>query len=171
MPSARHPGYGSIVGLAVIAFAVLAGYLVWSGKVAGGKPICQVCHRELHDAAAFTIALENGGRQRTCCPRCGLRVVILEGGRAIDAVDFRTARKIPAADAIYLEGSDIMECCSATGFRTEEGTYSDIHFDRCMPSLLAFARREDAEAVKKDHGGRIIGFEEARQSVAGQIGR
>ncbi len=38
-----------------------------------------------------------------------------------------------------------------------------------MPSLLAFARREDAEMVRQKHGGNILSFEEARQSVVRQL--
>jgi hypothetical protein len=97
--------------------------------------------------------------------------VIQNGGRVLDAVDFTSKKPIPAAEAIYLEGSDIMECCSATGYRSDEGAYQEMDYDRCMPSLLAFARREDAEIVQQKHGGRIISFEEARQSVARQLNR
>jgi hypothetical protein len=104
-----------------------------------------------------------------CCPRCGLAAVIQNGGRALDAVDFATKKRVGAEEAIYLEGSDIMECCSSTGFRSDEGSYREIDYDRCMPSLLAFARRQDAETVQQKHGGNIISFEEARQSVVRQL--
>ena len=62
-----------------------------------------------------------------------------------------------------------MECCSDTGFRSDEGAYQEMDYGQCMPSLLAFAQREDAEIVRQKHGGRIISFEEARQSVARQL--
>jgi hypothetical protein len=104
-----------------------------------------------------------------CCPRCGLASVIQNGGRALDAVDFTAKKRIGAAEAIYLEGSDIMECCTDAGFRSDEGAYQKMAYDRCMPSLLAFARREDAEVVRQKHGGNILSFEEARQSVVRQL--
>jgi hypothetical protein len=162
---------GAWAGLAVVGLGAVLGYLVWTGAIAGGQPVCEVCRRELHPGAGFTIAGPDGARQRTCCPRCGLRVVIQRGGKALEAVDFQTGKAIPAADAVYVEGSDIMECCSGSGFRTDEGTYSDIQYDRCLPTLVAFARREDAAAAAREHGGRVIGFEEARQSVARQLQR
>ncbi len=62
-----------------------------------------------------------------------------------------------------------MECCSTTGFRADQGSYQEIDYDRCMPSLLAFTRREDAEAVRQKHGGTILSYEEARQSVVRQL--
>ncbi len=160
---------GTLVGLAVICVAALVGYYVWTGRIAGGQPLCEVCKRVIHPATSFRIVEANGKIKSTCCPRCGLTSVIKNGGKVLDAVDFSSQKRIAAADAIYLEGSDIMECCSSTGFRADEGSYQEIDYDRCMPSLLAFAQREDAEAVRRKHGGHIISFEEATQSVIRQL--
>ncbi len=160
---------GTFVGLAVICVAALVGYYVWTGRIAGGQPLCDVCKRVIHPATSFRIAEANGKIKSACCPRCGLTSVIKNGGKVLDAVDFSSQKRIAAADAIYLEGSDIMECCSSTGFRADQGSYQEIDYDRCMPSLLAFARREDAEAVRQKHGGNIISFQEARQSVMRQL--
>ena len=162
---------GTFLGLAVICVAALAGYYVWTGRLAGGKPLCEVCRRVIHMETSFRIAQANGAVQVTCCPRCGLTSVIKNGGKVLDAVDYSSRKRIAAAEAVYLEGSDIMECCSAAGFRSDEGSYHEIDYDRCMPSLLAFARREDAETVRQKHGGTIIGFAEARQSVERQLNR
>jgi hypothetical protein len=167
--NSRRMRIGTIVGLAVVCMAALVGYFVWTGGIAGGQPLCEVCKRVIHPATSFRIMEANGAIKATCCPRCGLTSVIKNGGKVLDAVDFSTLRRIAAADAIYLEGSDIMECCSATGFRADQGSYQEIDYDRCMPSLLAFSRREDAESVREKHGGHIISFEEARQSVARQL--
>jgi hypothetical protein len=167
--SQRHWKIGTFVGLAVACLAALAGYLVWAGRIAGGKPVCDVCKRGLHAETSFRIARPDGSIQSVCCPRCGLAAVIQNGGRVLDVVDSTTKKRISAAEAIYLEGSDIMECCTDTGFRSDEGSYRKIEYDRCMPSLLAFARREDAEAVRQKHDGRIIDFEEARRSVIRQL--
>jgi hypothetical protein len=160
---------GVFVGLAVICMAALLAYFVWAGKIAGGKPICEVCIRVTHTEASFKIGRADGSIKVTCCPRCGLAAVIQNGGRALDAVDFSSQKRIVAAEAIYLEGSDIMECCTDIGFRADEGSYQKMEYDRCMPSLLAFARRVDAEMVQQKHGGQIISFEEARQSVVRQL--
>ena len=167
--SSRYRQMGTFVGLAVICLAALLGYLVWAGRVAGGKPVCEVCKRVIHTETSFRIARPDGSMRAVCCPRCGLASVIQNGGRVLDAVDFTTKKRVGAAEAIYLEGSDIMECCTATGFRSNEGSYQTMEYDRCMPSLLAFARREDAETVRQKHGGNILSFEEARQSVVRQL--
>jgi hypothetical protein len=153
----------------VICVAALLGYFVWAGKIAGGKPVCEVCKRVIHTETSFKIERPGGSIQVVCCPRCGLAAVIQNGGQALEAVDFMSKKRIGAAEAIYLEGSDIMECCSTTGFRSDEGSYQDMGYDRCMPSLLAFARREDAEVVRQKHGGNILIFEEAKLSVERQL--
>ena len=167
--SSRHWKVGTFIGLAMICLAALICYFVWAGRIAGGKPICEVCKRVIQTATSFRIARPNGSMQAVCCPRCGLAAVIQNGGRVLDAVDFTTKKRVGAAEAIYLEGSDIMECCTATGFRSDEGAYQKMEYDRCMPSLLAFARREDAEMVRQKHGGNILSFEEARRSVVRQL--
>jgi hypothetical protein len=167
--SSRHWKIGTFVGLAVICLAALLAYFVWEGRIAGGKPVCEVCKRIIHTETSFRILRPDGSMKAVCCPRCGLAAVIQNGGRVLEAVDYSSKKRIQAAEAIYLEGSDIMECCSSTGFRSDEAAYREMDYDRCMPSLLAFARREDAEIVQQKHGGRIISFEEARQSVARQL--
>ena len=165
----RYWKLGTFVGLVLICLAALFGYFVWDGKIAGGKPVCEVCKRLLQPETSFRILCTDGTMKSVCCPRCGLAWVIQNGGQAFDAIDFATKKRIEAAKATYLEGSDIMECCTNTGFRSDEGAYRKMEYDRCMPSLIAFARPEDAERIRQRHGGNIINFEEARQSVARQL--
>jgi hypothetical protein len=167
--SSRRSKAGAFAGLAVICVAALLAYFVWAGKIARGKPTCAVCNRVIHAETSFKIVQPDGSTNVTCCPRCGLTAVIQAGGRATEAVDFMSKRPIQATEAIYLEGSDIMECCSTTGFRSDEGLYQEVDYDRCMPSMVAFSRREDAEIVRQTHGGRVISFEEAMQSVVHQL--
>ena len=161
----------AIVGLTLVIAAGTVGYLVWTGRIASGSPYCDICGRELHPAAGFTTVTADGAKHLACCPRCGLRSVLNHGGQVLEATDFAGGKRIPAASAIYLEGSDIMKCCKTTGFRADEAMYGEIQYDRCMPSLIAFSNREDAERVRREHGGNIITLEEARQSVARQLGR
>lgn len=157
---------GLLAELAIFALLIGGGYLIWTGKIFQGTPLCEVCKRELHHGAAFWVTAADGSKRLTCCPRCGLHFVRNQGGQAVEATDFNSGKTIPADRAIYLEGSDIMECCSTSGRRTDEGTIQDVHYDRCMPSLIAFSKVDEAESVRQKHGGRIITFDEAKQSVA-----
>ncbi len=164
--SFRNKKIGTLVQLAIFALLGVGGYLIWTGKVFQGTPLCAVCNRQLHQGAAFWLTAADGTKRLTCCPRCGLHFIRNQGGQADRATDFNSGKNIPADAAIYLEGSDIMECCSTSGMRTDEGTIQDVHYDRCMPSLIAFSKRDDAESIRQKHGGRIITFDEAKQSVA-----
>jgi hypothetical protein len=160
----------TLVVLAVLGLGVCLFYLIQSGRLAGGNPVCAVCQRPLHQAQVFIVVSQHGGKQRACCPRCGLRFVIESGARPLQATDFSTGRLIPAEAAYYLEGSDIMECCTSTTLRSDSGMICEMHYDRCMPSLVTFARADDARGYQQEHAGRVIDLAEARRSVARQIG-
>jgi len=161
----------SLVMVALVVAAALAFYFVKTGRIAAGKPLCAACQRPIHKAQAYTVVSKSGVELPSCCPRCGLRYMIENKTRSVHATDFKTGRSITAEAAYYLEGSSIMECCSNTPLRTETGLLCEVHYDRCLPSLVAFSRLEDAEAYRDNYGGRIITFAAARVSVAQQIGQ
>jgi hypothetical protein len=165
----RSGSVGTWIGVALVLAAVCLTYLVWTGKILGGKPVCEVCGRELHPDNVLVALDANGKRKQTCCPRCGIHFILNHGGRVLSATDFNTGKPLSAETAIYLEGSDIMQCCSTSGFRESQGGYNDVAYDRCMPSLIAFSGKDEAEKVRRDHGGEIITFDQAKQSVARQI--
>jgi hypothetical protein len=169
--SLRRRGAGLFAAASVILLMAIGCIFVWSGKILGGKPLCAACQRELHAGNVFVTIDERGAKHETCCPRCGLRHVLIHGGRALEATDYATGKLIAAEEAIYLEGSDVMQCCTVSGFRESGGGFSSVEYDRCLPSLLAFSKREEAEVVRQKHGGRIISFGEARESVARQLDR
>lgn len=41
-------------------------------------------------------------------------------------------------------------------------------YDRCLPTLVAFKTRSEAEDYRKQHGGRVLTFAEAMKSVQEQ---
>jgi DNA-directed RNA polymerase subunit RPC12/RpoP len=133
--------------------------------------VCSLCQRPLHQAQVFFATSEKHGERPACCPRCGLRFVIESNGKPLLATDFSNGKRVNAADAVYLEGSDLMQCCATPAVLTESGTVCDVHFDRCMPSLVAFAARTDAETYRRQHGGRLVTLAEATASVARQMGK
>jgi hypothetical protein len=155
----------------VLAAGGLVFFLVQSGRIAPGSPLCSVCGRPLHKAEVYMVKTRDGAMRPSCCPRCGLRFAIENQADETEATDFATGEWIPAESAYYLEGSDIMECCAHTTMRSESGMICELHFDRCVPSLVTFSRAEDAEEYRRMHGGRIIRFPEARISVSEQMGR
>jgi hypothetical protein len=127
-----------------------------------GKAVCDVCKRAECAAMTFRIEYANGESQQTCCPRCGARALDEAGGREVrrlEAHDFATGRPIDARQAMYVDGSD-MEHCSGDRDSPSPDSGRSLHYDRCLPSLVAFATREDAAAFMQEHGGRLRGFDE-----------
>ncbi len=155
--------------LIVLGLGALLFYLVQTGRLAAGNPLCTVCNRPLHPAQKFLVASKDGKEHPACCPRCGLRFAIENKARAAKATDFNSGKWILAESAYYLEGSDIMECCGSSSMRGDSGMFCEMHYDRCMPSLVAFLDRKAAESFQHQHGGRIINLAVALQSVSQQM--
>ncbi|MFN8007606.1 MAG: hypothetical protein U0V70_11385 [Terriglobia bacterium] len=166
--SSRKSWLGIVV--VVLTLGVLI-YLVESGQLAPGKSLCAVCQRPLHKAVVFTLLSDKGKRLETCCPRCGLRAVVSGNATPLAATDFNDGKTIPPRQAVYLEGSQIMECCASPTLRSDQGVVCEMHFDRCQPSLVSFASLEEARQYQSTQGGKIIPYEEALQSVRNQMGK
>ena len=43
---------------------------------------------------------------------------------------------------------------------------ADAHYDRCVPSLLAFAQRSEAADFAREHGGQVLAFKDAATAFA-----
>lgn len=124
--------------------------------------ICQICAREIHSGFAYTIGLENGEVKVACCPRCGLRFQegSPKGVRSVWATDYVSGQVIEANQAYYVEGSDVHACCSLAPLKGAEGEVYNLHWDRCLPSLVAFKHREAARKFQAEHGGQILRYEQ-----------
>ena len=127
------------------------------------KAVCDVCKRDECAAMTFRLEYADGGSQQTCCPRCGAHALKEAGGRQVrrmEAHDFATGRPIDARQAVYVDGSDMEHCSGDTGAASAQDSGRSLHYDRCLPSLVAFASREDAAAFMREHGGHLRGFDE-----------
>ena len=127
---------------------------------------CGQCGRAECRNLAFDIHLKNGKVVQTCCPRCGLHYLDDEHPEvaSLGVKDFDTAKRLDAAAAFYVEGSDVHPCSAMGGPEPmdERGCCMKTVYDRCLPSLLAFASRQKAEAFANDHGGSVKTFAELK---------
>jgi hypothetical protein len=142
---------------ALVLVAVLAG--------CSAHAVCDVCRRDECAALAFRIEYEDGGVQQTCCPRCGSHAVAESGGRRVArllARDFATGSTIDAHEALYVEGSDLEHCSAAREARSSADCCRVLEYDRCLPSLVAFATPDQAAAFVRDHGGWVRRFKDLR---------
>jgi len=139
----------------IAAAAVLAG-------CGNGSVSCGQCGRTESRNLAFTMNLADGGAVRTCCPRCALRY--LAGERPpverLEVRDFETAEALDARIAVYVEGSDVHPCALGREGppRDERGCCLAPVYDRCLPSVVAFADRAAAERFTRAHGGFVTTF-------------
>jgi hypothetical protein len=153
--------------LAIVAVLLLAigGYGVWRWSQ---PDLCEVCERPIHPGMHYTIETNGGHETVTCCPRCGLRLQSRMDPSSILnvwAVDYDTRKQIDARKAFYVEGSAVHECCSETPRRNLEGDRYDLQWDRCLPSLVAFGSRDEAQAFRGEHGGEIVTYERLQEEI------
>jgi hypothetical protein len=146
-------------------FGVLFGVLILAGIAVGGywvlertKPnICPICARGIHAKAAVVLELD-GRQQRVCCASCAVRLGRQTGRpvKLVEVTDYLTERPLRPQDAYYVEGSQIIFCELHEPPRGPDKQPSDRVFDRCEPSVFAFARREDAQAFTHANGGALL---------------
>lgn len=129
---------------------------------------CSVCERTECSNLAVTVTWENGERQRTCCARCGGRLIASKGKpSSVTVRDFDTARPIPAERAVFVEGSDVHPCrgVRTDPLRTAEGCCLLPDYDRCEPSVVAFGEGDAARRFMAVHGGTVVSWESLARPV------
>jgi hypothetical protein len=129
--------------------------------------LCRMCERGLHAGMTYRLELASGSED-ACCPRCGMHYQIQHPGavRKVWATDLDTGEFIAAESAYYVEGGDINYCTmhSAPVARQPQGV-SVRDYDRCLPSLVAFRSRQEAEAHQQRHGGHVLDYTQAMERV------
>lgn len=158
-----------IVGAVILALVGL-GYWGASTLVRRESLLCQICERPIHPGQEYIIALTEGGREHACCPRCGMHFQIHNGPRvrAAWATDYLTGERIDPTEAVYVEGSDVMTCCSTRPLKRGPESAAQLVWDRCLPTLIAFKTREEAEHFQRQHGGQVLTYAQALESVRRQ---
>lgn len=149
--------------LAVLAVAGLFSFrAVWR---ASATAVCQACRRPVHEGTR-TVARFEGRREVFCCPACALTAhhQSHQPVRVIWLTDFTTDRRLRPDQAWVVTGSDVNLCAHRHQVLETDKHVAAAHFDRCSPSILAFARREAADAFVREHGGTALRFPELAAS-------
>ncbi len=120
---------------------------------------CQACGRTIH-ANMRTVALVGSRREVFCCPTCALSAgaQMHEPVRFEQLADYETGHPLPPADAYAVEGSDVIPCIRSHEMLNRDGQPVPMDFDRCSPSIIAFAKRTSAERFSSEHGGKVEKF-------------
>ena len=115
-----------------------------------GKPgqagKCDFCGAIVDERTMFIIQMEDGSRQRACCPHCGLLALQRQGAVSALASEFLYGRMINARQAAYLVESSVSPCCE--------------------PSVLCFASEDEARRFQLGFGGLLCTLDEARARIS-----
>lgn len=152
---------------------ILSG-LVLAALAAGGywllrrtaPETCRICQRQIH-AQARAVLEQAGKREPVCCARCALTLGQQRGERVrlVEVTDYNSGQPLAPEAAYFVEGSRIVLCEKHEPLLDQTKHPYPRVFDRCEPSLYAFARREDAEAFAARQGGTVLRLPEILQEV------
>jgi hypothetical protein len=138
----------------------LAAALAWvwfHSEHRAGRGVCPLCLRPVPGGSAVEAEVE--GRRRTlCCVSC-VRAAHAQTGRPVKLLhftDFETHRPLRPERAFLVQGSEINLCTRREPLVDASKHAFEEHYDRCSPSLLAFASRERAEAFARRNGGTVV---------------
>lgn len=151
----------------VIAIALVAGYLGINMYRHAQPEECYACKRAIH-AHSRTVALSSGHSRLFCCPACALSEQRQEGKpvEVKELTAFLTGAKLSPNSAYVLKGSDVNMCARTQELVDADKQAAELHYDRCAPSLLAFAEKKEAIEFSRQHGGVVLSFPEAAASFA-----
>lgn len=107
---------------------------------------CAMCGKAASGKQTFLVHLAGGEQKTACCAHCGLMLLHTskDAWQAL-TMDFLHGHMISAHQAIYLLGSDLNVCC--------------------VPTVLAFGSRLEAERFQKGFGGTLASMAEALRYI------
>ena len=148
-----------ILGIVVIAVLAAAGYATLRFIGARSAQTCRSCLRPVHSHMK-TVALVGGKRAMYCCPACALAEHQQSGQtvQVTELTDYLTNTPLKPDGSYIVRDSDVNPCMQHHPALSENGQPLEEHFDRCSPSVLAFASRAVAEEFSRNHGGKVFSF-------------
>jgi hypothetical protein len=125
---------------------------VYGGAMSRSKPDassphdCLMCGTEIGSRTTMTLVNDNGTQSQACCPHCGLMLLSQHSDvTAALAQDFIGGQMVNIRSATFLVAPDVTVCC--------------------VPTVLCFEERGDAERFSRGFGGRLTTWEEAQVDV------
>ena len=154
-------------GLACVLVAVALGFAGWRTVAHADADQCYACNRPIH-AHSKTVALADGRLRLFCCPACALSQH-QQVGKPIhitELTSFLTGKALSPDQAYVVKGSDVNMCERTKELLGADKQAADLHYDRCAPSLLAFAQRNEAVQFTREHGGEVMPFSQAAAALS-----
>ena len=153
----------TVMSIVVLALLTAGGYWLLQQTEPG---VCKVCRREIHAASRAVIEVD-GKQEAVCCVRCAMTLDEQEKKpvHLVEVTDYVSLRPLAPKDAFYVEGSRVVLCMSHEVHMDETKHAQEKIFDRCEPSVYAFARREQAESFAAQNGGVVLSLGELMQEI------
>ena len=147
-----------LLSAVAVTGALLLGYWLF---LRNQPELCTACQRHISEKSRAVVEV-SGKREPVCCVRCGLTIERQEHQpvRLIEVTDYNSGKPLAPDTAYYVEGSSVMLCEHHDKPLDESKRPLEMVFDRCMPSILAFARREDAKVFASSNGGAVLELSE-----------
>ena len=115
-----------------------------------GEYACSMCNKPVSGRTVFIVQFENGEQKRACCAHCGLMIQSQtnDAWQSLTA-DYLHGHMVSANQAIYILGSELNICC--------------------VPSILSFGSKQDAEKFQKGFGGNLVNMDDAIRHLHGMM--
>lgn len=156
-----------LAGLVCILAVLALGYTAWKSFAHADADQCYACQRPIH-AHTKTVAFIDGRSRLFCCPACALSQH-QQMGKPISITrltSFLTGKALSPGGAYVVRASDVNMCERTKELVDSDKQAADLHYDRCAPSLIAFAERSDAVQFAREHGGEVMPFSQAAAALA-----
>ncbi len=151
------------IGLVIlIAITGGLGYAGWRMLSPAGQQVCEVCNRPIHGQSRTLGEIDDGKQEIFCCPTCALTAHHQTGKKVtiLQLTDFDTDNPLAPAGAYVVEGSTLNLCIQHQPVADRDKQPAQMAFDRCSPSIYAFASEAGAERFAREHGGTVRKFQE-----------
>ena len=150
----------------VLAISAL-GYAGWKSFTQTDSDQCYACKRPIH-AHSRTVAIVDGRTRLFCCPACALSQREQKGTpiSITRLTSFLTGKALSPDDAYVVRASNVNMCERTRELVDADKRAADLRYDRCAPSLIAFAERSDAVQFAREHGGEVMPFSQAAAAFA-----
>jgi len=156
------------VVFAIASVAALAvGYAGWRVYLKTQPEQCYACQRPIH-VHSRTVAIDNGSARFFCCPACALSEQRQEGRpvRVTELTAFSSGMRLSPNNAYVVKGSDVNMCTTVHKLVDADRRRAALDYDRCAPSLLAFAQESEALQFSQEHGGTVLPFRKVAAAFA-----
>ena len=154
-------GRRTLLASIAAAAAAGAGYMGWRYVAGRESLVCLACSRPIHSHSRVT-ALVDGERRSYCCLACAQseRQQTGEHVEVVELTDYEGGQRLKPMAAVIVRGGDVNPCLAHHAAVTADKQPLHAHFDRCSPSMLAFADADKARDFAREHGGQVVPFRE-----------